>query len=121
VCEADKAVHNALLHHGNFYTPNCPLLQLPFWMSTIVLYEITPAEIARRPHNTMLNLKTCSALSSPSSAITTSPPTLDTALLIADATPESSPGTEVITVVVKGATVVTKPKPNNKYAGQSNM
>src|SRR5262249_41229959 len=55
----------------------------------------------------------------PRAAIDSSPAVLDTALLMPEATPATCSGTEFITVVVSGATVIAIPKPSTITAGKN--
>src|SRR5215467_4147925 len=55
----------------------------------------------------------------PRTAIDRSPAVLDTALLTPEATPARCSGTEFITVVVSGATVIAIPKPSTITAGKN--
>src|ERR1044071_7620977 len=62
-------------------------------------------------------LNACNIIT-PNTAIASNPAVRDTALLIPDATPACSSPTELITVVVNGATVIDIPTPRTTTAGK---
>src|SRR6185369_293223 len=57
-------------------------------------------------------------MTTPNTAMASNPAVRDTALLIPDATPACSSPTELITVVVSGATVIDIPSPRTTTAGK---
>src|SRR4026208_639569 len=58
------------------------------------------------------------SITTPNTAIASRPAVRDTALFIPDATPACSSPTALITVVVKGATLIAIPSPSTSTAGK---